>query len=159
MQTQVNKVILCKEDALEAAVMGVKRRMTNIYKELNDLSHHGPPIGGNWWSNDIEASGAEIAFARFIGEDWIGAVNTFNAPDVGQDWQVRYTDRDYGCLIIRKKDKVKLDQKFVLITGSMPVFYIKGYMIGRDAIKDEFLKNPNNGEPAWFVPQRSLIKF
>lgn len=159
MQTQLNKIVLSKEEATEAAIMGVKRRMTNVFKELNDLSHHGPPIGGNWWSNDIEAAGAELAFAKFIGEDWVGAVNTFNAPDVGQDWQVRYTNIDYGCLILRRKDKVKLKQKFVLVTGSMPIYNIKGYIIGTDGIQERFLKNPNNGEPAWFIPQRELLKF
>jgi hypothetical protein len=137
----MNIVLLNKEEATEAAIMGVHRRMTNLFCELKDLGHHGPPIGGSWWSNDIEA------------------VNTFNAPDVGDGWQVRYTDWENGCLILRKKDKPKLDQKFVLVTGSMPKYCIRGYIIGRDGVKQKYIKNPHNGKKALFIPQSDLIKF
>lgn len=153
------KIELTKEEALEGAIMGSKRRLTNIFKELSDLGHKGLPIGGSWWSNDIEAACAEIAFSKFIGEEWVGSVNTFSAPDVGKEWQVRYTDLSYGSLIIRNKDKKNLEQKFVLVTGQTPVFHIKGYITCKNAIKDEFLKNPNNKEPAWFVPQSKLLEF
>lgn len=152
-------ISLSKEEALKASIMGVERRLTNIFRELRDLGHHGPPIGGSWWSNDIEAACAELAFSKFIKEDWVGAVNTFNAPDVGDSWQVRYTDREYGCLIIRKKDKPKLSQRFALVTGSLPNYSIKGYLLGTNAIQDKYIRNPNNGEPAWFVPQKDLIQF
>ena len=154
-----NIITLNKEEATQAAIMGVHRRMTNLFKELKDLGHHGPPIGGSWWSNDIEAAGAELAFSKFINEEWVGAVNTFNAPDVAGDWQVRYTDWDNGCLILRKKDEPKLHQKFVLITGSMPTYHIKGYIVGKDGVKKEYIKNPHNGTKALFIPQKDLIKF
>jgi hypothetical protein len=150
------KIALTKEEAEQAAIMGVKRRLTNLFRELRDLSHHGPPIGGNWWSNDIEAAGAELAFAKYIGEEWVGSVNTFSAPDVGTNWQVRYTNIDHGCLIIRKKDKGKLNQNFVLITGNMPNYTVKGYIKGDDALDKKYVRNPNNGEPAFFVPQKDL---
>jgi hypothetical protein len=152
-------ISLTKEEAESAAIMGVKRRLTNVYKELKELGHHGPPIGGSWWSNDIEAAGAELAFSKFIGEEWVGLVNTFSAPDVGTNWQVRYTNIDHGCLILRLKDKGKLMQNFVLVTGNLPHYKIKGYINGSQALKKKYVRNPNNGEPAFFVPQSDLIKF
>jgi hypothetical protein len=155
----MNIVELNKEEATEAAIMGIHRRMTNLYGELKDLGHHGPPIGGSWWSNDIEAAGAELAFSKFINEKWVGAVNTFNAPDVEGGWQVRYTDWDNGCLILRKKDEPKLNQKFVLVTGSMPKYHIRGYIVGKNGVRKKYLKNPHGGKPALFIPQSDLIKF
>jgi hypothetical protein len=154
-----NTILLSKQESTEAAIMGIHRRMTNLFCELKDLGHHGPPIGGSWWSNDIEAAGAELAFAKFIKEEWVGAVNTFNAPDVGDGWQVRYTDWENGCLILRKKDTPKLNQKFVLVTGYMPKYCIRGYIIGKDGVKEKYIRNPHNGKKALFIPQSDLIKF
>ena len=42
----MNIVLLNKEEATEAAIMGVHRRMTNLFCELKDLDHQLPPIGG-----------------------------------------------------------------------------------------------------------------
>lgn len=150
---------LTKEESLEAVIWGGKRRLTNLYGEVKG-SGRGKFISGNPWANDIESAAAEIAFAKFIGEEWVGAVDTFHKPDVGQDWQVRYTDVEKGSLIIREdRDRPKLHHRYVLVTGLIPNFKIRGYIVGHDAIKPKYLKNPNNGHPAYFVPQSDLIKF
>jgi hypothetical protein len=150
---------LTKEESLQAVIWGGKRRLSSLYGQCKE-SKRGKYIGGNAWSNDIESAAAEIAFAKFIGEEWVGAVDTFHKPDVGEDWQVRYTDVENGCLIIREdRDKPKLHHRYVLVTGLIPNFKIRGYIIGHDAIKPKYLRNPNNYKPAYFVPQSDLIKF
>ena len=58
-------VSLTKEECREAARAAVERRLTNLFKELNNLSSHGYACG-NAWASDIEAAGAEVAFAKFI---------------------------------------------------------------------------------------------
>ena len=153
-----NEITLTKEDCRDAAKWGIERRLTNIFKEVENKNKF-KPISGTWWGNDIEASGAELAFSKFINEDWVGLVNTFHGPDVGKDWQVRYTNLEYGSLIIRESDKTVLHHRFVLVTGLMPTYKIIGYIVGNDARKKEFVKNPNNEGKAYFVPQNSLIKF
>lgn len=159
VKTMQNIITLSREEALQASTMGVKRRLTIVFKDIKSTHHNGSAINNNWWLNDIEAACAELAFAKFIGEDWVGSVNTFTAPDVGDSWQVRYTNMEDGCLIIRQKDKLNMKQKFVLVTGSIPCYTIKGYMNGEEAFKDEYIRNPNNSNPAWFIPQRCLYKF
>ena len=154
----MNTVILNKEEATEAAIMGVHRRMTNVFGEVKQYDNNIKYIGGSGWSNDIEAAGAELAFAKLIGEEWVGAVNTFHAPDVGDCWQVRYTDKENGRLIIRQRDESKRHHKFVLITGSMPKYHIHGYILGKDGFDKKYECNPNNGTPAYFIPQSDLIK-
>jgi hypothetical protein len=155
----MNNVSLTKEEALDAIIWGGKRRLTNVFGEVKDKLM-GRLIGGNAWANDIESAAAEIAFAKFIGEEWVGAVNTFHKPDVGKNWQVRYTSNENGCLIIRKGlDEKKLHQRFALVTGVIPHFTIIGYMTGLDASKPKYLKQYGTRPPAYFVPQSDLIKF
>ncbi len=149
---------LTKEECRKAAHAAIERRLTNLFKELKNLHSHGYACG-NAWASDIEACGAEIAFSKFIGEKWIGDVNTFHAPDVEGGWQVRYTDRLDGKLIIRPIDSPKYEENFVLVTGLMPSYNIIGYIKGQDAVQEKYLWNPNNAGDAYFVSQKDLIKF
>ena len=151
-------VSLTKEECREAARAAVERRLTNLFKELNNLYSHGYACG-NAWASDIEAAGAEVAFAKFINKEWIGDVNTFHAPDVDGGWQVRYTDNVKGKLIIRPIDKPKYNEKFVLVKGLMPEYEIIGYIVGLDAVKDKYCFDPNGKGKAYFVPDKDLIKF
>tara|TARA_R100000005_G_C4914701_1_gene150762 strand:- start:70 stop:570 length:501 start_codon:yes stop_codon:yes gene_type:complete len=166
MKTQSSNSIvkLNKEEIAEAKRWGKARRDTNVNGELKDRSHAGKPMGGTWLKNDIIAAGSEIAFAKFIGEDFTGTVNTFNDADVGKDWQVRCTDSENFSLIIRpQKDKgEKLKDKFVLVIyQGNATFRIAGYQIGNECIKAKYLRNPGNrkNREAYFVPQCDLIKF
>jgi hypothetical protein len=38
----------------------------------------------------------------------------------------------------------------------MPNYTVKGYIKGDDALDKKYVRNPNNGEPAFFVPQKDL---
>ena len=151
-------VSLNKEECRKAARAAIERRLTNLFKELNNLYNHGYACG-NAWASDIEAAGAELAFAKSINQEWIGDVNTFHAPDVEGGWQVRYTDNENGKLIIRPIDEPKYEEKFVLVKGLMPKYKIVGYMVGKDAIKEEYYRDPNKKGGAYFVPEKDLIKF
>jgi len=154
----MNRVSLTKEECRAAARAAVERRLTNLFKELKNLNSHGYACG-NAWASDIEAAGAEVAFSKFIGEEWIGDVNTFHAPDVAGGWQVRYTDKPKGRLIIRPIDKPKYNEKFALVRGLMPNYEIVGHIIGNDAIKKKYYIDPNKKGGAYFVPEKDLIKF
>ena len=132
----VNTIVkLTKEEINQAVHWGNARRDTNVNGELKDRSHAGKPMGGSWRKNDIIATGSEIAFAKFIGEEFTGTVNTFNGADVGEDWQVIYQRN--------------------------ATFRIAGYQVGENCIKEKYLKNPggNRNREAYFVPQSDLIKF
>jgi hypothetical protein len=103
---------------------------------------------------EIDSSGGELAAAKAIGVPWRGDVNTFKQADVGKRTQVRTTILEHGSLIVRRGDKAT--DVFVLVIGSIPTYRVAGWMLGRHAKDDDFLRNPGSIERAWFVPQSRL---
>ena len=154
------EVTLTSEEVKEAKKWGNARRDTNVNGELLDLGHAGKPMGGDWRKNDIIAAGAEIAFSRYVGKKFIGGVNTFNKPDVDGGWQVRCTDYLTGSLIVRPDKDFKgnkLKDKYVLVIyKGKSTYKIAGYKTGEDCVKEEYVRAPNNGKKAYFVPQKDL---
>ena len=84
---------------------------------------------------------------------WDFSVNTFKKPDVGKI-QIRHTTRNSVKLIVRPDDSD--EEIFVLVTGEIPEFTIRGYMRGCEAKQDQFIDNPGGGKPCWMVPQDDL---
>ena len=156
-------IVLTEEEKKEAIKWGKARRDTNLNGELKDSSHSGKPMGGDWLKNDVIACGAEIAAARFLGKKFTGTVNTFNDADVDDGWQVRCTDCGHGSLIIRPwKDckGEKLKDKFILVIyEGNKTYRMAGWKLGEQCTKKKYLKAPNNGKEAYFVPQKDLNKW
>ena len=98
--------------------------------------------------------------AFLVGKKFIGGVNTFNKPDVDGGWQVRCTDYLTGSLIVRPDKDFKgnkLKDKYVLVIYKVKSTYkIAGYKTGEDCVKEEYVRAPNNGKKAYFVPQKDL---
>lgn len=105
------------------------------------------------WHSDVEGACAEVAFAKYMRLYWDGSINTGKAPDVG-GYQVRHSEPDGNSLIVRSSDSD--DQVFVLVTGKAPTFTIRGYLFGREAKHDQYIRDPGDKYPAWFVPQDKL---
>ncbi|MEO2054715.1 MAG: hypothetical protein ABGX83_05390 [Nitrospira sp.] len=143
------EVTLSSYEIYMAACVGVARRLASFKRgETNKVQNKD--FG---WHSDIEGACAEMAFAKYLGVFWDGSVNTFKRPDVG-NIQVRHTQHERGCLIIRGAD---IDsQVFVLITGHHPKFEICGWIVGRDAKREEYARDPHGKYPAWFVPAKEL---
>ena len=149
-----NIVKLTKTEAQTAAFVGVERRLTNRYKEVGAKDYVKEvqfDLGG--FERDIQAAAAEQAFAKARNKYWDYSVNTFKKPDVG-DVQIRHTVRSSGKLIVRPDDSD--EEIFVLVTGEIPEFTIRGYMRGCEAKQDQFIDNPGGGKPCWMVPQDNL---
>jgi hypothetical protein len=107
------------------------------------------------WNAHIEGACGEIAVAKALGRFWSPTVNTFKAPDIGLKIQVRTRWRhDYELYV--RPDKDDPDHAFVLATGKAPRFVIRGYRIGRDARREEWLQAHGGRRPAWFVPTVEL---
>lgn len=97
----------------------------------------------------------EIAFSKAFGQYWSPSVNTFHEiADVGRDIEVRSTRLNNGSLIVRNNDAD--DRWFVLVTGEPPLMTIRGRILGIDAKKKEYLRDPHGHRKAWFVPQDVL---
>jgi hypothetical protein len=142
-------VKLSQREMIIAAQVGAMRHISSLAKGLRDK--HGCKLDAGWQVH-IEGACGEMAFAKGIGLYWDAGVDTFKAPDVGLI-QVRTRSKDYYELIVRKDDP---DEIFVLVTGTAPCYTIRGWMNGKDAKQEKWLKGHGGREEAYFVPQSAL---
>lgn len=105
------------------------------------------------WTQEMNSVAAELAVAKATGRYWCGGVNTFKSNDV-VGLQVRWSKPDTSCLLIRSSD-ADLDT-FVLVTGHMPTFELRGYMRGAEAKNGVWFRAPNGRPGCYFVPQFAL---
>lgn len=143
-------VILTESEIYLAAVVGVRRQIEAIQKGLPD--RHG--FEGAGWNLHVEGAAGELAVAKAYGRFWDGSVNTFKrSGDVGQV-QVRTRSKDGYDLIVRCDDRD--EDRFVLVVGRIPEFEVCGWIRGRDAKQDRWLKRHGGREAAYFVPRGAL---
>lgn len=145
-------VTLTIHEAVMAGVIGIKRRLSAIYRNSSQANTMIPP--DRLWESDIEGAIAELAVCKALKIYWHGSINTFKGADAGT-LQVRWTKYPDGHLVVRNGDSGA--DIFVLVTGRVPDFSVIGWIRGTDAKNDKYRKDPNNlGKPAWFVPQSDL---
>ena len=140
-------VVLTRSEMNLAAQVGVMRQIDNLVKGRRDA--YGASRS-NAWSMHIEGAAAELAFARWINLFWSGSIGNLKADDVGT-FQVRTSLQHGGRLILHEGDKE--DRIFVFLTGSMPEFHLRGWILCRDGKKPEYWSDPQGSRPAYFVPQ------
>ncbi len=123
-----------------------------------DLNHASTYVRGYVERIKQETLGAcgEMAVCKVIGKFWKPSVNTFhNIADIEPDIEVRSTDRQDGCLIVRDNDP---DERwYFLVIGEPPNVTVVGYIRGADARQERWLRNPNDFRKAYFVPQSALL--
>lgn len=147
------EVKLSEMEIRMAALVGLERYLKSRASSLQD-AHGYNQVGASALVNDITAACAEVACAKGLKRYWGGPVGNFKGPDVGK-YQVRYTDRVDGCLIIRTNDDDL--SFFILVTGNIPQFNIRGYIQASVAKGNSiWLQDPNERPEAWFVPQSEL---
>lgn len=121
---------------------------------------HGPRYGFEIngrepWSNEIHSLGAEYVVARYFGTFWRGGIVAADMAIAGDvvGYQVRSTQYDHGGLLLHREDPD--DCRFVLVTGQMPSYVIRGQLIARDGKLDRYW-NARLPTPAFLVPQSDL---
>lgn len=108
-------------------------------------------------ANDIFGAVGELAVAKGMNRYWFPGVNTFKtAGDVG-DWEVRARRNHAHGLPIRPRDRDNSGGVFILVTGGLISWRIQGWIIGRDGMKDEWMKYYAGRPGAWFVEQEHLL--
>lgn len=145
-------IMLTPFELSQAAQVGSWRRIVAIKKARE---HRHGYTGDNMWDMDIEAACAEFATAKALGVAYATPIHgpTDEAGDIGR-LQVRHSKRGNASLIVHKSDSD--DAPFVLVTGQNAEFTVCGWMMGRDAKRDEFWEEKVAGRPAYFVPQYRL---
>jgi hypothetical protein len=145
------KITLADHELRMAATVGLHRQLSALARGLED-KHGADPEEG--WGYHIEGSCGELAVAKSVGRYWDGSVDTFRRiPDLGH---VEIRTRSKHCyeLIVRKDDDP--EKIFIHVTGRAPHFWIRGWMKGADAQRDEWWQNHGDREWAWFVPNNEL---
>jgi hypothetical protein len=102
----------------------------------------------------IDGACGEIAFAKSMNWFYSGSVNTYKeGGDVGEIQVRTRSQHDYD-LIIRKNDRDS--SVFVLVTGKIPEYIVHGWILAKDAKRQEFVKNYGGRPPAYFIPKKAL---
>ncbi len=149
-------VRLSTDELYVAAITGAHRHITTIGKGSDRPERRGSKPNTPWEA-DIEAAAAELVVARTAGMYPTAIIFDGHVAkaDVGENIHVRWTLEHDRCLIVRP-GKDPEDGFFFLVTGQAPDYVIRGWITGRDARQDRFVRDPGGVAPAWFVPQSEL---
>lgn len=145
-------VLLTIAEIVMCAQIGTMRQIAAIQANLPD--RHG--YDGEGWNIHIEGACGEYAFCKDRNITWRPTINTFRKEaDVGKLWEVKTRSRDDYDLIVRPDDVE--NRSFILVTGRAPSYTVRGWMIGKDAKRDEWWQTYGDRPGAWFVPQEVLL--
>ena len=147
------KIKLTVSEIRVAAQVGVARKLSSMEKNLNQNESYNYQKA---WDYDINGAAAELAFCKWKGIHWSASVDNFTGADVGDDIQIRNAQKDDGSLAIKEHDQN--DHVFVLLTGRIPEFTLRGWIRGKDGKKPHWKSNINKGQDTWLVPQEALRK-
>ena len=150
------KFIFTDEEREMARAEGFRRQAVNEAQGLRGRN------GGAWKGNkalDIHLLGAagEVAVASYLGlkEHLFKETEARRGSDDlpgGIDVKTR-SKASYDLIVQRQSDP---NRKFVLVTIESQQTLIHGWCYGKDAMQDQFWKDPARGRPAYFVPQSAL---
>lgn len=105
--------------------------------------------------DEVIGACGEIAVAKLGKFYFVPGLNEFhNVPDVFRDVEVRATSNKNGMLVVRDNDV--LERRFVLAIVRGSVVDLAGWIYGTEGAKSEYLRNPYNKTPAWFIPINKL---
>ncbi len=144
-------VRLTEQEMGIAATIGIYRYLDAMRK--NRRQTHGKTARGRW-ETDIEGCCTELAFAKWVGRYWSGALRA-NARrgDVG-GFEVRSCPLDDARLLLHAADADAAP--FVLVTGTAPELTLRGWILGRDGKKTQWWSAPDGRRPCYAVPQAAL---
>ena len=145
-------VALNEQERAMGAKEGAARQDDAVRRGLKDkYGFQGDPL-------EIHVNGArgEIGFAKVVGAPWRSSVGTFKSGHAVGKLQVQTRSRHDYELIVRPEDRPVESEPFVLVLGNFSLFAVIGWIIGRDARRDEWRQTHANRPVAWFVPQEAL---
>ena len=141
-------VSLTPAEMLQGGIVGMRRRVDSILKKLHDQAGDS-----NGWENEIEGALAEMAVAKAFGQYFDPNVGKYGEADVGE-FHVRQTKYTDGHLRIEKHET---HGKYLLVTGAMGEYTIRGWIDAEKARHEKFLCVKHKGRnPAYWIPQSEL---
>lgn len=143
------KITLSWHEVAMATEIGRMRQLSSLRHQRKGFL---PSSVG--WDTHCEGACGELAVAKYLGIFWNGSVDTFKECDL-PGLQVKTRTRHTYELNINLD--ANPDEVFVLVTGACPEYVLRGWIIGREAMKPEYVLDVGNyGKKAYFVPQSIL---
>ena len=146
------QIRLTLSELLMACSVGAVRHHESVSSGRRDANGFTDRQSG--LSVHIEGAAGELAVAHVWNLHFAGHVNTFKGADLGERTQVKCRSQHNYELIVRKDDSS--DHIFVLVTGSAPNFFVRGWLYGHEAKHKDFLATHGDREAAYFVPHGLL---
>jgi hypothetical protein len=150
------EILLTLAECLHAASVGAIRQYESFTANLTDRDGLIADCWGGASGVTIHVEGAagEIATARALGLYYPAHVNNFHGPDLGVSTQVRTRYKHDYDLLIRSDDDERA--RYFLVTGTMPRFWVRGWLWGYEAKQSRFIQRYAGRQAAWFVPVNEL---
>ena len=143
-------VDLDEGDMRHAASVATERQIYNLFRPGLKNTYAAPSEQA--WAFHIQGALGEKAVAKHYGLPWPERLGDYHAHDVG-GLQVRSTGIADGCLIVHERDRS--GDTFVLVTGSGPRLWLRGWLLGYEA-KQPFYLRSGVRHGAYFVPIEDL---
>jgi len=148
--------IFTEEERRQAMEEGMRRQATNEAKGLRGRNN-GPRFGDKALQVHLLGAAGEMAVASYLGlKEHLYAEREARrgSDDLPGGIDVKTRSRhSYDLIVQRQSDPNK---KFVLVTIEGRQTLIHGWCYGKDAMQNQFWKDPARGRPAYFVPQDFL---
>jgi len=140
----------------QGALCGVERKISSLERGLRTAGDASGKDDDSW-THDIEGALGEMAAAKALNIYWGGSVDTFKKELDIDNFEIRTRSEHWMELFVRPHEPD--DRWYMLVTGEAPSFRIVGIMRGKDAKREDWLKNHGGGKykPAYFVPTNQLI--
>lgn len=146
------------DEEMATAVMSGLTRLTESRRTGRDAARS--EATRTYWHrvvDDASGAAAELVWAKYLNEEYQTRLNTFHTlADVGDRWEVRSSSviTNDSCIV---RDDDPEDRWYVFVqTDQAPAFKIRGMILGRDAKRTEWWRNPHGKRPAYFVPPSAL---
>lgn len=153
----IHTVRLTPGECRVAAFVGVLRQTDAVLGGRKHVSGGEERIIDPEWTH-VQGVAAELAVAKLTNRfPRFNLPLVAGTPDVGHSIEVRRNTRTSGRLVIRPNDPE--DRIYVLVRGEYPLFDVVGWIRGADGKREEWLDNPYNNWPAYFIPAEALTPF
>jgi len=134
-------------EAEVAVLVGSSRNKSALKKESRDVYPSNPVMS---WGQHVEAAGAEMAVAKYLGLYWDGSVDTYRSGS----GDLPYTNIDVKHSQDGKwKVKDRDDGELILVKGVMPTYTIEAYCFTKE-VKKASAPCEMSGSKLWFINDR-----
>ena len=150
------KIITLTPDDFSAAVFaGAFRSIESVLRNRKDSVYEKDWNTGT--HRHILGAVGEIAVLKFLNIYKSPTINNFSGADIvynGKKIEVRHRENKSFDMIVRRNNSPS--SVYVMTRGLAPTIEVVGWEVGKNVMKDSFIRDHGGYGAAWFVPQDAL---